>query len=614
MNNNDDKKKKKKSKLKKKILKWLAPLIPYILIGALVLVIIFGVTAAILGPVNMAKEMVDNAIESIDDFFESMGNFLSGNGWNTNEQAFWSILDEGDLSCEKSSLVTSTIMFYWQNNPDKALDYGEKMAEEAEDAESAEDLEDTAEEVVDDLPYGQMLPDVEILVKEIKKGLNHYEDYVKNTFLRQYPYNEMLKSTGDKTEDEMAEDIYNDIKNISATVQCKTGGNYNGATCSFEVEDGTSVELKVRLLRCGNLDNNYSPIEETELIDLEKYITGVVYLENGNGPLEALKVQAVAARSFTLTRGQGMPDPIGTIEQIDGQWVVSIRNCVSDQVYCDPDEGCWSNNSNGGQWNSSTGVDSTIYMGENSSKAWSMPPLPEDSPIRQAVQETAGEILINSDGDMINTPYVSTTQNTWNNLANNGSDYFEILLSSYPSGTDIASNCTLVNGSSSGTFANWKQYDPNWANVTLGSSTIRDIGCAATSVAIQIASSGTETSIEDFDPGKFVTEYANMGGFDSTGNISWDNVYKIAPNFKHIGTIILSGSKEEKANQLREEINKGNRYMIMSVKPDDNHWVAVNYVDNDNIYIFDPGSESTSLWPKYTTEMENRVIVYEKTD
>ncbi|MBQ7141315.1 MAG: SpoIID/LytB domain-containing protein [Bacilli bacterium] len=602
-----------KEKIKKMILAWLAPLLPFVLVGSLILVLIIGAAAVVFGPVSMAKDSSESSEETEESgggFFEKFGNFLSGNGWTDDEKAFWNIIDD-DLDCQKSTLVTATIMFYYQNNPNKMMEYGEDIEEQ--EIESADDVEDITENIGEDIPYGEMIPDVKRLVKNVKKGLNNYETYVKDTFLRSSPYNEMLEGAED--EDKKVDEIYEQIENIASTVECRTKSNYGSASCAFNVDSGTATDLKVRLLKCGNLDGDYSPIEGIELVDFEKYIAGVVYAENGAGPLEALKVQAVAARSYTLTRGLGMPDPIGTIERIDGQWVVSIRNCVADQVYCDPDDGCSSNNPYGGQYTEAPGIDGTVYPGQDSSRPYNRESIPEDSPIRTAVEETSGEVLINSDGDIINTGYASGQQNSWNSQANAGSDYYEILMRQYSSATDVASNCTLVNGNSSGEFANWKQYDPNWKNVALGNKTIGAIGCAATSVAIQIASSGTEVLIDNFNPGTFVQAMSANGGF-SGNSIVWGVAQTIAPNFKFVESFRLSGTKSERANRLREEINKGNRYLIMSVKPGDGHWVAVNYIDGENVYMFDPGSPATLLWEKYTAALSfnNDVKIYEKTD
>lgn len=616
-----------KGALKKKILMWLAgllaPAIPFILVMLIIIIVIIIIFA----PLTMAKESSESSGSNDVGFFEKFNNFLSGNGWTSDEQAFFEIMQKNNLNCKQSTLVTATILYYYQFNVDTNLDYGVEPSDEVQQPTESESSEDQtqvippSENMYDDVPYGQILPDLKRLVKKIKKGNTAYEEYVKNTFLKQSPYNELIDFGN---EQESIDKLYEEIKAIADTIECRISSNYGSATCAFNVDGGeTATDLKVRLLRCGNADGNYSTVNDVELIDFEKYVTGVVYMENGGGPYEALKTQAVAVRSYTLTRGQQMGGTgIGRIENIDGQWIVSIRACVADQAYCDPDTGCWSNNKGGGQYTVQPDVDATMYPGEDTSKVWHRPPLPEDSPIRKAVEETTGEVLINSDNNIIPTGYLSDAQISWNNSANAGNDYFEILMGWYSGATSLASNCTLVNGNSSGDFANWKQYDPNWKNVSLGSSTIGAIGCAATSVAIQIANSGTEVLVSDFNPGTFVEEMTKNGGFvDNRGNppgnnINWQKANSVAPNFGFYKSMPLSGSKIEKANAIKNEISKGNRYLIMSVKKGDRHWVAINYVDGENVYMFDPGSEATSVWDKYpdAISMTNRVIVYQVTN
>ena len=72
------------------------------------------------------------------------------------------------------------------------------------------------------------------------------------------------------------------------------------------------------------------------VVDLETYITGVVYAEiGGTSNYEALKTQAVAARTYLMTSNDGKE----TNE--NGETIFKIRNCNERQVYCDPAKGCW---------------------------------------------------------------------------------------------------------------------------------------------------------------------------------------------------------------------------------------------------------------------------------
>jgi SpoIID/LytB domain protein len=214
----------------------------------------------------------------------------------------------------------------------------------------------------------------------------------------------------------------------------------SSGTCSYNVNGKTVSNLKVRLLNCeGN-----TPVEGEELIDFETYITGVVYQEVGDASYEALKAQAVAARSFALARPKAMGNAYGiNLEEEDGQWILSLRSCTNDQVFCNPDKGCWSNRK-GGQTSNNNPSDwsnCTVHSGEDKTKTWSRGALSEDSDIRKAVEETKGQVLTNSKGNIVYTNFTSTNQTKWNKLAKAGKDYFSILVNTYGANVSITSNC-----------------------------------------------------------------------------------------------------------------------------------------------------------------------------
>lgn len=150
-------------------------------------------------------------------------------------------------------------------------------------------------------------------------------------------------------------------------------------------------------------------------------------------------------------------------------------------------------------------------------------------------------------------------------------------------------------GTSTGDWANWKQYDSKWKNVPLGPSTVGTIGCAMTSVAIQIARSGVSTTLgADFNPGTFARALTQVGGFDEKGNIDWNSVTKIAPSFHWTGTRVYGSIGPGTVESL---INQG-YYVILNVK-NGRHWVAVDRVEGNKIYMFDPGSGGTEVGQTY---------------
>lgn len=202
-----------------------------------------------------------------------------------------------------------------------------------------------------------------------------------------------------------------------------------GKKCSFDIGGAEVGDIKIRLLHAQRNDAfpeelRNQPIEGQELIDLDKYIMGVIYAESGNSPLEALKVQAITATSWLLSSKK--------IINENGVNIIEISNSTWDQTYCDPDKGCYtcfdSNFANNGILTLLT--QGTVPEG---AKCNSNPrgPLSSDSNIRKATREVFGQVLKDSSGNIVYTPYGQEKQNEWKDLANQGKDYVEILRLSY---------------------------------------------------------------------------------------------------------------------------------------------------------------------------------------
>ena len=179
---------------------------------------------------------------------------------------------------------------------------------------------------------------------------------------------------------------------------------------------------------------------------------------------------------------------------------------------------------------------------------------------------------------------------------------------SYDSPTYNNQICYNGGSTNSGTFTSWKQYDSQWSNVRLGNKTVGKIGCAMTSVAIQIMRSGSPLSIEEFNPGTFAQALTKAGGFDAAGNITWSAVERIAPNFKFVDRINHRPSLQE----LNNLVSQG-YYVILNVKYG-RHWVAIDSVDvaNNKIYMFDPGSPGTEVGETYGLNSIQRYVYYRR--
>jgi len=155
-----------------------------------------------------------------------------------------------------------------------------------------------------------------------------------------------------------------------------------------------------------------------------------------------------------------------------------------------------------------------------------------------------------------------------------------------------------------GDFINWRQAGQSWSNIRIGntSSTIGNIGCLVTSIAILIEKSGANTTIVPFNPGTFVEALNNNGGFDEKGNLYYAPINKVVPNFRYVGNVNLRGkTRAEKLELINQYLNLG-FHLTIEVKgatPGNQHWVAILGIDGNNVNIVDPASDKTDLWSAY---------------
>lgn len=366
----------------------------------------------------------------------------------------------------------------------------------------------------------------------------------------------------------------------------------SSGTCKYVVGESSYSNFKVRLYKNDSFELVYS---DDRLIDFDKYILGVAYQEAGGGTdsisEQVFKTQAIAARSYALTRGKKMAGVKALqITEENGYSVINIRQTVSDQAYCDPDEGY-------------------LPSGQLSNCSSGHLRLPNDSPLRKWAKEVEGVVLVDSNGEVVHTPYNIDDQTVWRALAQNGMTSDEIILKHYNAAENgYTLNATCVKTSSVEGAEGWKQCDPRWGNMYVGSKTICSIGCALTSISIQLARSGVQLNVSgEFNPGTFMQTHKSNGGF-SDNIITW-NVSRIAPNFKLIASHeALFGTKENKINTLKKYAADG-EYIVLGVRhgvgQDIGHYVAYNDSSTDEIFVFDPAGNTTGkLFHDYPA-MEN---------
>lgn len=196
------------------------------------------------------------------------------------------------------------------------------------------------------------------------------------------------------------------------------------SSCSYQVNGKEVKDVKVEVLSCDGKEVEYT-------VDFEKYIAGVVFAENRGAPDEAIKAQAIVARSFALTRQKGMcpgnPDDCNFGYNPEKN-VIRLRGCENDQVYCDSEKGCTiveTNNLDYGTvrtWKQGK-VDGGQYIAPFTGK--------RKERFEQLLNEVTGQVLVDAKGNVVYVNFTSTDQNAWAAKANAGQKYDNILLDHY---------------------------------------------------------------------------------------------------------------------------------------------------------------------------------------
>lgn len=402
-------------------------------------------------------------------------------------------------------------------------------------------------------------------------------------------------------------EVFQYIKDFQNMVGSSGADNNSGnGVCTYEIP-GFVIGNSVRPVNLSISNLQFRPLQTPQfggvrgaaldngsLVDFEKYVLGVAWGEYAEGNSEAEKAMLVAARSYALARPYSMGFADGRkLAQENGQWVLALQNSVMDQVYCDPDQGC-SRDVNSGQ-------NSQLYSGTTTGPYVYKPALGGDAALRVYANQVNGVVLTDANGNVISTSYNSTIQKDFGRLGQSGLDYVAILLSHYSKyGATGVKKMNCSSGTSGDSYASWKQKDSRWANVPIGNSTIGEIGCLATSIAMLIQKSGVTTTVTgEFTPGSFVQAMTSVGGFDHN-LLQWAKVNQIANNFTYVDKMTLDGkSKEEKLAILSGLYSQG-YYMVCEVKGGDGrHWVAIDRIEGENIVMMDPGSNSTNMWSQY---------------
>lgn len=160
-------------------------------------------------------------------------------------------------------------------------------------------------------------------------------------------------------------------------------------------------------------------------------------------------------------------------------------------------------------------------------------------------------------------------------------------------------------------YKSWLQSDADWGSIQLGRSsyTMKSSGCLVTAIAMLICHSGS-ASASSFTPATLVKYLNGNGGFTSGGALYWEKVNGAADGFSLVNwKVSLSGmSRAKKTAKMAEYINDGYA-VVISVK-NGGHWVALDRIEGDTVYMMDPGSSSTSLYDTYDEDNVDRLAIF----
>ncbi len=146
-------------------------------------------------------------------------------------------------------------------------------------------------------------------------------------------------------------------------------------------------------------------------------------------------------------------------------------------------------------------------------------------------------------------------------------------------------------------YHSWSQMDERWADIPMGYSNMAESGCFVTSIAILAAHSGA-VNPESFNPGVFAQAINGINGFTYGGAVaSWSTISAIVPDVSIMEVNYFQSSDQSgKADEIRSIMENG-YYVICNVG---NHWVFVENVTDDDVYMIDPAKDEVLMFDTYS--------------
>ena len=194
-------------------------------------------------------------------------------------------------------------------------------------------------------------------------------------------------------------------------------GIITGAHCGNYLTAKLS-EIKVRLTDCNG--------RYLDTVPFDDYIIGVANGEVSHRSDDYVLSEMLAALSYALKRHNNYTK--GDI--------ITMRSGTCDQVYCNPKKGCTNIN------DVVPGCSACHSYTIGGSRGY----YPSIYPIYQALYEKASQYLVVSNGTPHNCHYVSTVQNRWNEKANRGMPFTQIIAEEYASEGAQVVKCSDLEG------------------------------------------------------------------------------------------------------------------------------------------------------------------------
>lgn len=173
----------------------------------------------------------------------------------------------------------------------------------------------------------------------------------------------------------------------------------------------------------------------------------------------------------------------------------------------------------------------------------------------------------------------------------------------------ILYNCTgIMKSSAAEDYRLWRQMDSRWGSILLGDSTetMAESGCLVTCLAILAVHSGAEDP-ETFNPGVLAEKLNAIDAFSNAAIASWASVTTVLPDVKFVQKYTLTSTTESgKAAEMKKFMDEG-YYMACKVGW---HWVFIDSIIGDDVYMIDPAKKETLLFEAYADKPPTELRVF----